>query len=171
MKRIGFVMLLSVLIVGVATAAFSWGGGPGGHGRGPGYGPCAGGDMAALSGLNLTAAQTEKISTMRDSFRREIKPLQDKMFSKRGDLRLLWLEKSPDQQKILAAQKELRAVRGELQDKMTAHHLAVLKVLTPEQQTKLRSHMGRGMGRGHGMGMGPCTGTGGGPGFGHRGNR
>jgi len=170
MKKFGFTMMVALLVMGLAATAFSWGGGPGRHGRGPGYGPCAEGDLNAYSGLNLTAEQTEKINALRDSLRKETKPLQDKIYSKRGDLRLLWLEKSPDQEKILAAQKELRSMKDQLQEKMTVHRLAVLKVLTPEQQNKVKSYAGRGMGRGPGMGQGPmmgdCPRQGGGPGSG-----
>jgi zinc resistance-associated protein len=170
MKKSTITILLSLLVMGLAATAFSWGGGPGAYGRGPGYGPCTGGDLTALSSLSLTAEQTEKIDTLRDSLRKEIKPFQDKIYSYRGDLKLLWLEKSPDQEKILAVQKNLRSVRDQLQDKMTVHRLAILKILTPEQQNKIKSYAGRGMGRGSGMGRGPmmggCPGQGGGPGYG-----
>jgi Spy/CpxP family protein refolding chaperone len=60
----------------------------------------------------------------------------------------------------MAAQKELRALRDQMQDKMTVYRLAVMKILTPEQQSKLQSYMGRGMGRGHGMGMNRSSGMG-----------
>jgi len=162
MKKLSVTVLMSLLIVGLATAAFSWGGGHGGCGRGPGYGPCADGSQAALAGLNLTAEQKEKLNAMKEERFKQTKPLMDKMFAKRGDLKLLWLDKNPDQEKIMAAQKELRKLRDEMQDKMTAYRLEVLKVLTPEQQSKMRSSMVGGLGRGHGMGFGP--GMGGGPG-------
>ena len=183
MKKFSFTLLMSLLIAGLATAAFAWGGGPGmgGHGRGPGYGPCGGDHMAALSQLNLTAEQMEKIRALKESFLKETKPLRDKMFSKRGDLRLLWLEKSPDQDKILAAKKELRILRDQMEDKMTAQRLAVFNnVLTPEQQNKARALMAKRHGHGPGMmghgpgmgsGMGPCAGPEGCPGGGPGGAR
>ena len=156
-------VLMSLLIVGLASAAFSWGGGPGNCGRGPGYGPSAGGEFGPFAKLNLTSEQTEKIRALQQAQFKETKPLRDKIFAKRGDLKLLWLEKNPDQEKIMAAQKELRNLRDKMQDKMTVHRLAVLKILTPEQQSKVQAFMGRSMGHGmgfhHGMGFGP----GGGP--------
>jgi Spy/CpxP family protein refolding chaperone len=164
MRKIGMTVLMSLLIVGLASAAFSWGGGPGNCGRGPGYGPAAGGGMGPFAKLNLTPEQTEKISTMQQAQFKETKPLRDKIFAKRGDLKLLWLEKNPDQEKILATQKELRSLRDQMQDKMTVHRLAVLKILTPEQQSKMQSYMGRGMGPGMGHGMGFRSGMGSGPG-------
>jgi Spy/CpxP family protein refolding chaperone len=86
------------------------------------------------------------------------------LFSKRGDLRLLWLQTNPDQDKILAAQKEIRGLRDQMQDKMTTKRLEVLKVLTPEQQEKVKSFR---MGRGFGPGMRGGAGMNGdGPGMG-----
>ncbi len=172
MKKTSLALLISLLIVGLATAAFSWGGGQGGCGRGPGYGACAGGDITALSNLNLTAEQTEKIQALKQTQMKETKPLIDKMFAKRGDLKLLWLEKNPDQEKIMATQKELRVLRDQMQDRMTAYRLTILKILTPEQQSKIQSNMGRGMGMGMGMGRGAGMGFGSGgcAGGGPRGN-
>ena len=56
---------------------------------------------------------------MREAQWKEMKPLQEQMFTKRDELRKLWLEPNPDQAKILAAQKEMRMLRDQMQDKMT----------------------------------------------------
>ena len=162
------VLLFLAVVVSPVLAQRGRGYGPGG-GWGPGGGPCS--DQAS-SKLNLTAEQTAKIDALRASHLKEVKPLQDKMFSKRGDLRLLWLEKNPDQEKIAEAQKEIRSLRDQIQDKGTAYSLEVNKVLTPEQQTQFRnacpgggfgSGYGRGgRGGGHGHGYGPGYGPGGG---------
>ena len=77
------------------------------------------------------------------------------------NLRKLWLEPNPDQGKITAAQKEMNAVRDQMQDKMTAFRLESLKVLTPEQKEKAKSYAagyrdGRGFGKGRGFGPGAC---------------
>jgi len=135
-----------------------------------GWGPC--GDQAQ-SKLNLTAEQKAKIDELRVSYLKETKSLQDKMHSKRGDLRLLWLEKTPNQEKIAATQKEIRSLRDQIQDKRTAYHLEVNNVLTPEQQAQFRSACpggGYGPGNGRGAGRGPGYGPGYGPGAGMRGN-
>ena len=124
--------------------------------------------------LDLTAEQKTKIEALRNSFLRDIKPLQDQMFSKRGDLRLLWLQTSPDKEKILAVQKDIRAIRDQLQDKAVAHRVDAYNLLTPEQKEKAKSFLGgqgpgrggmwrgqegRGMmGPGAGMMAGPCQG-------------
>ena len=128
--------------------------------------------IIALSGLNLTAEQKTKIADLRTAHLKDIKPLEDKMHSRRGDLRLLWLEKSPDEAKIRATEKEVRALRDQIDDKKTDYRWAVYKVLTPEQQELLKQNrtIGRcfGPGPGAGKGMGPGRGPGMGPGTGPR---
>lgn len=90
------------------------------------------------------------------------------MFSKRSELRLLWLQTNPDQAKITAVQKAIRSLRDQIQDKRTSQRLAVFNVLTPEQQTKAQAY---GAGKGFGPGGGQSAGgLGSGPGNGPRGN-
>jgi Spy/CpxP family protein refolding chaperone len=120
--------------------------------------------------LNLTADQNEKLGTLRETHLREVKPLRDQIFSKGGELRLLWLQRTPDQQKIVTVQKEVRTLRDQLADKQTVYRLEANKILTPEQQTKIQAYgagrsygyakgmrgqggMGMGTGMGRGMGM------------------
>ena len=168
MKKRNVIILTTLLIVGLASATLAWGG-QGGWGRGQGCGAtCSGGDFAGAAGLNLTADQTEKLQTLRQTMQQETKPLRDKMFAARGDLRLLWADKNPNQDKIVAAQKEMRSLRDQMQDKMTAYRLAALNVLTPEQKAKIQSYRGRGFGGGKGKGFG--SGRGGCGGGGPRGN-
>lgn len=155
MKKLTLAVMTALLVAVVATSAF-------GFGRGPGYGPCARGDFKGPAGLNLTADQTAKMKEMREAQWQEMKPLREQMFTKRDELRKLWLEPTPDQEKIVAAQKEMRLLRDQMQDKMTAYRLEAAKVLTPEQREKIGSF---GQGRRHGRGFGPMHGFGpGGPG-------
>jgi Spy/CpxP family protein refolding chaperone len=111
---------------------------------------------------------------MRTAHLKDVKPLQDKMHSKAGDLRLLWLEKSPDEAKIRATEKEIRALRDQMQDKGSDYRWAVYKSLTPEQQelVKQSKAAGRcfGPGQGAGKGMGKGSGMGHGTGHGMGGN-
>jgi len=139
----------------IATSAFGFG-----WGRGPGFGsgPC-GGDFARVPGLELTAEQKAQLDATRDTQLKEIQPLREQMFAKRDAVRKLWLEPNPDQAKILAAQQEMRTLRDQLQDKMTAFRLEALNVLTPEQREKLNSAgSGRGFGPKRGMGPGAWRG-------------
>jgi Spy/CpxP family protein refolding chaperone len=94
-------------------------------------------DITAIPNMNLTEEQEVQIVLLRETFWKDIKPLRDKLFIKRGDLKLLWLDKNPIQEKILATQAQIRMLRGQIQDRATVYHLAIRKVLTPEQITKL----------------------------------
>lgn len=175
MKKLTMTFLALFAVVALTASAFAVGPGGGrGHGRGQcGGGGCYGGDVTAVPGLNLTTEQTAKVNALREAHLKDVKPIQDKMFSKRGDLKLLWLQKSPDQEKIRQTQKEIRALRDQMEDKKDTHRLEVLKVLTPEQQEKLNAYRpGRGFGPGM-KGGGPQGGPGhhgGGPGMGMKGN-
>ena len=170
MKKVTLTVMAVLFAAAVATTAFAFG-----WGRGPGYGPCARGDFQGPAGLNLTAEQTAKIKEIRDAQWKEMKPLQEQTFTKRDEIRKLWLEPNPDQAKITAAQKEMRSLRDQMEDKITAFRLAAAKVLTPEQKEKIGS-FGQGRGPGHRRGFGPMHGFGpsgpdgancfgGGPGF------
>ena len=168
MKKVSMAFAAVLLSTALAASAFAFGPG-GGWGRGHGGWPCynqGAGPIPAAAQLNLTEEQTEKIRALREAHLKDVTPLRDKMFSKRAELKLLWLQASPDQNKITAAQKEIRALRDQLEDKRTSHRLAVFNLLTPEQRTKNQAYGGQ---RGHRMG-GPCiggpAGPGGGPGFG-----
>ncbi len=171
---ITFVALLAA--VALTASAFAVGPGWGrGYGRGHhGGGDCYGADLTAVPGVNLTTEQTGKINALREAHLKDVKPIRDKMYSKRGDLRLLWLQKNPDQEKINKIQKEIRTLRDQMEDKKDNYRLGVLKVLTPEQQEKLNSYRpGRGFGPGMMGGAGLQSGPGhhdGGPGMGMRGN-
>jgi Spy/CpxP family protein refolding chaperone len=161
MKKITITLVTLFVVTALAASTYAFG--PG-WGRGHGGGYCYGPNDAAFSNLNLTAEQTAKINALRESHLKDVKPLQDKMFSKRGELRLLWLQTNPDEGKINATQKEIRALRDQMQDKGTAYRLNVLKVLTPEQQAQVKSsRFGRGFGYGT---MGGPGYYGGGPGGG-----
>jgi Spy/CpxP family protein refolding chaperone len=150
MKKVTLTVMAVLFVAAVATSAFAFG-----WGRGPGYGPCGRGDFGGPAGLNLASEQTAKFKEMREAQWNEMKPLREQMFTKRDEIRKLWLEPNPNQEKIAAAQKEIRSLRDQIQDKTTAYRLDALKTLTPEQQDKLRSSFSeRGFGPGRGM-MGP----------------
>jgi len=163
MKKVTLTVMAVLFVAAVATSAFAFG-----WGRGPGYGPCGRGDFGGPAGLNLAPEQTAKFKEMREAQWKEMKPLRELMFTKRDEIRKLWLAPSPSQEKIAAAQKEMRSLRDQIQDKTTAFRLDALKTLTPEQQDKIRSSFSeRGFGPGRGMGPGGgagCSGCGpGGP--------
>jgi Spy/CpxP family protein refolding chaperone len=156
MKKVTLIIMAVLFVAAVGTSAFAFG-----WGRGPGYGPCGKGDFAGPAGLNLTPEQTARFKEMRVAQWNEMKPLREQMFAKRDAIRQLWLEPNPSQEKIAAAQKEMRSLRDQIQDRTTAFRLDALKVLTPEQQDNLRSsYSERGSGPRRGMGPGGCGGGG-----------
>jgi Spy/CpxP family protein refolding chaperone len=156
------VALLFMAAIATSAFGFGWGRGPGCDG-----GQC-GGDFKGLAGVELTADQKAQLQSMREAQYKEIAPLGKQMFAKRDEVKRLWLEVNPDQAKINAAQAEMRSLRDQLQDKMTALRLDELNVLTSEQREKLKSTLaGRGFRAGRGFGPGGCDGGGcasGGPG-------
>jgi len=165
MKKLTMTVVILFVVTAFAAAAFAFG--PG-WGRGHGGGYCNGPNDAAFSNLKLTAEQTAMINSLREAHLKDVKPLQDKMFSKRGELRLLWLQQNPDQEKIIAAQKEIRVLRDQLQDKRDNYRLQMYNVLSPEQKTQYQPFQ-RGGGYGPGSrsgggfyGRGPSMGGGGG---------
>ena len=165
MKKATLTVMGLFFVAAIATSAFGFGWG---RGPGVGYGSCAQGDFQGPAGVDLTTDQKTKLNELRDASFKDIQSLREKMFTKRDELRNLWLEKSPDQEKIAAAQKEMRDVRDQMQDRMTAYRLDALKILSPEQQEKIKSSAsGRGFGQRRGFGLGAWGGegcSGGGPG-------
>lgn len=150
-------------IVLMATTTWAWG--PGG-GRGWGRGPCYSGDAAGPAGLELTAEQNQKVQALRLDHQKDVQPLQAALFAKRGELRTLWLEASPSEEKILKVNREIQAIRTQIQEKATKHRLQVMNLLTPEQRVQVQAR-GPGFGRGFGPGFGRGAGADcDGPGFG-----
>ncbi|MCX5828566.1 MAG: Spy/CpxP family protein refolding chaperone [Deltaproteobacteria bacterium] len=147
MKKLMAVMaVIAIAAVVVSSPAEARRGSWGGYPVGGYY------DLTATPGLNLTAEQSAKLTSLRENHLREAKPLQDQIYSKRGELRLLWLQQTVDQKKILSVQTEVRNLRDQLADKQTSYRLESQKVLTPEQLTKFQAY-GAGRGYGYAKGM------------------
>jgi Spy/CpxP family protein refolding chaperone len=175
MVLLALVMLLGATSLAVARGGMGCGMGPGmgvgpgggmGDGMGCGMGHGGGGMMlGALDDLNLSAEQWTKVQALREAHLKEVVPIQNQLFAKKNELRLLWAQTTPDGAQILAKQKELGELQIQMRGKATQLFLEVRKLLTPEQQTKL-SAMGPGMGPGMGAGKGRHRGPGAGPGQG-----
>ena len=167
MKKFALAFTAVALGLLLASQAYAWGPGPG---RGKGL--CR---SAGLERLNLTDSQKTKIEAIQDEHYKATRPLREKICDKSVELRRLWLQKNPDRNRITAAQKELRTLRDEMEDRQTALKFDVRNVLTAAQNEKLansgwgrgpgfgprggmRGHggYGRGHGPGPGLGMGMC---------------
>jgi len=145
---IGLSLALGLALV--ATVALAWGPGFGrGFGRdfsGPAYG--------SPPIPNLTAEQSSKIQTLRETFLKEIEPLQKDLWTKRTELRNVWLSSNADPAVITAKQKEIFDLQTKLQEKSANLGLEIRKVLTPEQLAQLPT-FSQGAGFGPGAGLGP----------------
>lgn len=120
-------------------------------GQGPwmerGHGFHSRGDRSAGPGrwdaLNLSPDQVGKIKALRESFFKEKIPLQNDLTRERLELKILWMQVNPDEQKILAKQKEIDTVRARIEEKAIQNRLEMRKILTPEQQAEWIHLLGR----------------------------
>ena len=152
MKKLVLALMIVAMGVLLTVPAFALG-----SREGRGSGGCAGEgycSQAGLSKLNLSDEQKTKMEALQTAHLKDVRPLREKMFDKSVELRRLWLQTNPDKDKINAAQKEMRTLRDNIEDKGTAFKLELRKLLTPEQNEKLaNSHWGRGSGFGPRGGM------------------
>ena len=113
---------------------------------------------------NLTPEQAGQVFDLRQKFLNDTAALRKDLMVKRAELKALWRAEKPDDKAILAKNKEVSALKTQLQEKMVALRLEIRKVVPQAAM------MGPGMGMGPcpmgGPGMGPGKGMG--PGMGPR---
>jgi Spy/CpxP family protein refolding chaperone len=150
--------LLAALVTILASATFVVAGPHGGEWGNSGWAM----DNTILSKLNLTAEQTEKIRALRESFQKDITPLRTRIFEKKAEMRLLWMQTESDAAGIKAKEKEIHDLMWQVLEKATDFRLALRSVLTPEQLSKFLAlggdwgrHHGRDWRGHHGPGKGP----------------
>lgn len=131
---ITIVTILFVIFLFSLTFAADWG-----RGRGRGSGPGSEGDITAIPELELADEQVSQIRALREAHLRDVKPFQDRMRAKRQELKALWLQSTPDQDRIIALQKEIGNLRDLMQGKMNDYRRAIFEILTPKQQNRLES--------------------------------
>jgi|YelNatPaOPRAMG01_1025707.scaffolds.fasta_scaffold00089_23 Spy/CpxP family protein refolding chaperone len=103
-------------------------------------GPCSDPDPAKpiWSKLDLTEEQRAKLSSLHLEFAKETLPIRNELGVRRLELRQLMMAETPDLKAVEAKIDEIQKLEATLQKKRAAHHLSVLKLLTPEQRKKLR---------------------------------
>ena len=135
MKQSGKLSLLLVLALalslGVAGSVWAQ---PMGKGMGMGPGM-----------MNLTPEQAGQIFDLKEKMHADTADLRKQMMVKHAELAALWKAEKPDQNAIQAKQKELNALRDQMQEKMTTCRL---------EAKKIAPNFDMGMGMGHGCGMG-----------------
>lgn len=97
---IGLTLVLAVALVASAALAGPWGGRF--YGMGPGI-------------ANLTPEQSAKILALQQAHLEKVNPIQQELFTKKMELKSLWLNQNPDQAKINALQQEIFKLVDELQ--------------------------------------------------------
>jgi Spy/CpxP family protein refolding chaperone len=117
-----------------------------------GHGSYSAVDITKLPDLKLTDEQITKLNALRNVYLLEIKPLRDRLYSKSIELKGLWLEQTPDHEKIALLQKETQILRDVMLGKVAAYRRETLHVLTGQQQITLESYKEK-HGYGYGKGM------------------
>ncbi len=108
MKKSGKLSLLLVLALALSLGlAGSVGAQP--MGKGMGHGPGM---------MNLTPEQAGKIFDLKEKMHTDTAGLRKQMMVKHAEMAALWKAEKPDQSAIQAKQKELNALRDQMQEKM-----------------------------------------------------
>ena len=123
--------LVLALALSLGLAASAWAQ-PMGKGKGQGL-------------RNLTPEQAGQIFDLKEKFHVDTAGLRKQIMVKEAELAVLWEAEKPDQNAIQAKQKELNALRDQMQEKMTAIMFEAKKI-APD------FNMGEGLGRGPGGG-------------------
>jgi len=88
-------------------------------------------DGIILGRLNLTPGQMEKIRLLKESYQNDRIPIQNQVFNKRLEIKILWMQLKPDLESIKTKQKEIQNLRWQLKEKCTDYRLAFRNILTP----------------------------------------
>lgn len=130
---LGIMLLVAVIAIPVSARGPGWGKD---HDMGPGYGYGIGKAGCESFNLNLTAEQSAKIQSLRKTHLKEVTPLRTQLFSKKAELKLLWVQNNPDKNKIMSKQKEISDLQYRIKEKSIDYRLETNKVLTPEQRAQ-----------------------------------
>ena len=143
MKKLSILFMVIMMVISATVAMASprrCGSGVGlrcGTGLGCGMEFGRGMGPNAVANLKLSAEQATKIQALREAHLKEVIPLQNQLFSKRAELRLLWVQIVPDQDKIRTKHKKMSNLRDQIQETTTKYRLELRKALTPEQRAQL----------------------------------
>lgn len=94
-------------------------------------------------GAALTPEQAQKIYDLRQQFLKETEGLRQQMFTKRNELNTLWAAENPDEKAIQAKQKEISAIRDQIQT-IAVKYQAQARKIAPN------AYFGWGKGKGRG---------------------
>ena len=150
-KKVTLWLLALALVLSLGLTAAVYAAGPMGQGMGHGHGM-----------MNLTPEQGGKLFDLKEKFRTDTASLRKDLLVKHLEMKALWKTENPDQNAILAKQKELNALKDQMSLKMVTFRLEAKKIAP---HAAFGMGMGHGGGMGGGCGMGPGGGMGMGPGM------
>ncbi|MFO7988263.1 MAG: Spy/CpxP family protein refolding chaperone [Thermodesulfobacteriota bacterium] len=148
--RKALILITALIAVGfLATQAFSWGPGRGMGGYGGGT-TCPGFDRSAYN--DLTDAQKDELTTLRQKFIDDTYELRASMMQKHNEIRLLMETSQPDREQLRRLNTEMSDLMKQVQENRIDFMLAAKKT-APE----LRFGHGKGGGyhKGYGKGNSP----------------
>ena len=93
--------------------------------------------IIALSGLNLTAEQMEKIMDLHKAYREESEPFREQLIGKGRELKELWLARIPDRRRIATLEDDIQELREQLRGKLETYRQEIRRFLTPQQCEEL----------------------------------
>jgi len=158
--RGGVILVLAAVSLTLVGAAWAWKGDDhpdGSHIKGKGV------KTEMRLDLNLTPAQRKEVAQFRLSWQEGTVDLRGQLMKKEIELKKLWLEETPDRDKIYILIHEITGIQAEIQKKAIDFGLQLKEILTPEQGERLLGKFsltgfgGRmGMDSQHGMGHSDC---------------
>ena len=95
------------------------------------------------AGLNLTDAQRDQIRTLRETQRNEAQALRDKMRAARQQLQTAMRADMPDEAAVRSAAEAVAALQADQAVLQARTRSLVMKVLTPEQQARMKETRAR----------------------------
>lgn len=163
MKKYGYILMTAVILAGLLVAAPLYGQCPMAGNRGMPSGNIKG---VPMPDFDLSAEQEKQMTDLKTAMIKETEPLKTDLKVKGIEFMELWKGDNPDAKKILAKVQEIGGLKLKLQEKMINHKLAMMKILTPEQKTMMKSMMGMGCAEFDCCDIGEKCGMMGGPGCG-----
>ncbi len=140
-KKTGLVITVAfILILGVAGISFAgWGEGHGNHRQG---------EHACGNRANISDAEYKAVAKQREQFTEKTVDIRRNLAMNQALLQAELIRKTLDEVKSIELQKEISALRGQL-DQFELAHMMEMKNLAPEYA----AFCSRGMGHGAGCGM------------------
>ena len=130
------VAVVGLLATGIVAFAQGPRGGPGGRGRGDGFGP--GGLGIPLRQLNLTEAQKTQLEQIREQHRADMEAAMKKLATARQAQRAAIESVPADEAKITSLTQDLTQSEVEVAIQSARLNTAVWNVLTDSQRTELK---------------------------------